>query len=329
MKKALLSLGFGLAAAFSFAQTSYDFSYKTGQPYTPLSTGTDIAAGVPWVPGPSRTMPVGFAVRIGDSTVSKYIIESDVYMPSSGTKEPFNSFMPLGANLVDRGKPTGIHLSPIRYLTEGSSPDRIFKMEYWNAGFLNEYNDTKTTNDSINFQVWLYETSNIVEFHYGSRNITGTGNFFLGANALVTYTEENIPSIGAYTRCYNLKGDPDMPVMDSSYGGGITSILGGVPPAGSVYRFTPRVSGTGIEQKTLLTRFKVYPTLSTGLLYLDNTATLTGTVTVIAASGQEVMQEQKMLPGINQFHIEQLPAALYLLRVRTAEGTQSYRFTKK
>ncbi len=55
-------------------------------------------------------------------------------------------------------------VSSVNYLTEGSEPNRVFTAE-WNR--LKPYMDNSVT-ARISFQVKLYETSNIIEFHYGN-----------------------------------------------------------------------------------------------------------------------------------------------------------------
>jgi hypothetical protein len=64
----------------------------------------------------------------------------------------------------------------LSYKTEGTSPDRIFTVEWKNI-----LTFWKQANARINFQVKLFESSNIIEFHYGSL-ATGSHNNSEGAS---------------------------------------------------------------------------------------------------------------------------------------------------
>jgi PKD repeat protein len=82
---------------------------------------------------------------------------------SSGTNprlfnsdEPNNTIAPWWDDLEDDFSAT------CRYTTEGTAPDRVFVAEWYNV--LTYYS---TATSRISFQVRLYETSNIIEFHYG------------------------------------------------------------------------------------------------------------------------------------------------------------------
>jgi len=58
-------------------------------------------------------------------------------------------------NVTGTGTPT------VRYFTNGVSPNQVFVIEYTNVKFYNG----AANNGSVNFQIKLYETSNIVEVH--------------------------------------------------------------------------------------------------------------------------------------------------------------------
>jgi len=52
----------------------------------------------------------------------------------------------------------------VSYATLGSAPNRVFVIQWKN---MRAYYDQASTTTRVNFQVRLYETSNIIEFHYG------------------------------------------------------------------------------------------------------------------------------------------------------------------
>ena len=72
-------------------------------------------------------------------------------------------------NTDNEGDPGGI--SPISYTTTGIAGSRICKIQVSNAGFYGENNQNGTSVSFINYQLWLYETTNDIEFRYGSVSI--------------------------------------------------------------------------------------------------------------------------------------------------------------
>ncbi|MDO8549760.1 MAG: hypothetical protein Q7S39_06380, partial [Ignavibacteria bacterium] len=77
--------------------------------------------------------------------------------------EPNKTLAPWWADL-------GAFNNPVEYTTLDSSPDRIFVVQWRNV------NSPFFSSRQINFQVRLYETTNIIEFWYGSTT-SGDGSF--------------------------------------------------------------------------------------------------------------------------------------------------------
>jgi hypothetical protein len=69
--------------------------------------------------------------------------------------------------------------SSVNYLTEGTSPNRVFTVEWYRV---RTYSSSSNPYARISFQVKLYETSNIIEFHYG---IAETGNHHVSESASI------------------------------------------------------------------------------------------------------------------------------------------------
>lgn len=86
--------------------------------------------------------------------------------------------------------------SNVSYLTEKIPPNRVFVIQ-WNK--MNAYADNYSFNTTrLSFQVRLYESSNIIEFHYGPI-ITGT---YIGDGASCGFKDH----IGGDYHCYDLIG---------------------------------------------------------------------------------------------------------------------------
>lgn len=330
MKQLLLTLCIGLTAAGSLkAQMGYDFSYKTGQPYTPLTAGTRISTDTPWGEQ-NLVVNMPFTLKIGGIPTSKFYIAFNTLMPATDTVGIVNAFMPLKADLsdlADRGKDTGG--SSIRYTIEGAAPSRIFKLEYWNAGFADPETGNIIDNDSINFQVWVYETSDIIEFHYGDAHITDPDLIFSSGGPLVAYFRKVDIEEGDPEMAYMLNGDPAAPTIDSTSDLENSFILNRLPASGTVYSFKPVSATASVGEKELLSKFSVYPTRSASSLYINNLTGLRGSMEVYSTSGQQVIDQMPLSSGHNELNLSQLPAAMYLLQVVTTEGRAVYRFIKE
>ncbi|MDO5655921.1 MAG: hypothetical protein Q4G27_07255 [Flavobacteriaceae bacterium] len=84
----------------------------------------------------------------------------------------------LNADLGNLGQGGG--LSPISYVLEGEIGTRIFKMQYSNIGFREDIEANNISTDFANFQLWLYESTNIIEVHFGESLITDNSLDFQG-----------------------------------------------------------------------------------------------------------------------------------------------------
>ncbi len=74
----------------------------------------------------------------------------------------------------------GYDTGEISYVLEGAAPNRILKVQFYNMYW---YKSMEPYN-IVNYQVWLYETSNNIEFHYGSFGTApgGTASASIGMN---------------------------------------------------------------------------------------------------------------------------------------------------
>lgn len=330
MKKLLLSLAI-CSTQISIAQSvdTYIFKVETGKAYTPLTTGTNITPTLVW-DEENFKVPLGFTANIGGKSTTNFsIATSGVFAIASDTIGKVNAFMPFAADLIDRSF-TSTPESPIRYLVTGTTPNRIFKLEFFNAGFFEEYNLYGTNDDSVNFQVWVYETSNIVEFRYGSSKITNPSDYFDGAAPLIGYGKNFDLDLYTFDKLYFLNGTSASPKVDSITS--ITSIptsLSNYPASGTVYRFIPKTVAASIGESSIATKFQVYPTLTADKITVisDNVAATSGKF--IDLNGKVVTVIQNIENGKNTFDVSNLASGNYLLEITNAEGKAVYKFTKQ
>src|SRR3990172_4164378 len=196
MKKLYSIILFAFASAFAnlfvqqtHAQTPYySFSQYTST-YANLTSPISLNNGNLWdFSIPTAYYPLNVSPLLSNFPVfGDYNYDLRVY---GGTAQFYNSgsqqiyymngfglFYPDG--MKDKG--TSTSLSPISYQVSGTTPNRILKIEWKNAGH------AAASADFINVQLWLYETSNIIEVHYGSSSITNASTTQLSVGIGHTY----------------------------------------------------------------------------------------------------------------------------------------------
>ncbi|MEP0774572.1 MAG: PKD domain-containing protein, partial [Acidobacteriota bacterium] len=157
-------------AGINAVATGYLWSQTTGT-YTEITGGTVLTTSCDDTSYNNNSLPFSFTydgtaytavsiqcngfIAMGTSVTSSYA------PLSTGTTN--NVISALGMDLQ-----TGTSNSEIRYETLGTSPDRVFVIQYKN------FRNYSATGDAYNFQIRLHETSNVVRIVYGdfSKNAT-------------------------------------------------------------------------------------------------------------------------------------------------------------
>ncbi len=193
----------------------------------------------------------------------------------------------------------------IAQTTEGSSPNRIFKIEWGNLGF---QFDT-LGNDSVNFQVWFYENGGIIEYHYGKSSVKNpfSWNGETGAYVYLVDYDGN--------KTYGLKGNPSSPLSYTSFITG-AGPLNAVPAVNSVFRFTPAAGNSVAEITQRTTKLRCmgnheFEIQSTGPIH---------NMRLIDLNGKICLQDMA-----TRFSTDHLPAGVYFLQVETASGAELHK----
>lgn len=333
MKRILLSLAV-CTTQLTFAQSidSYILKVQTGQAYTPLTTGTNISSSLLW-DEESFKVPMGFTSKIGDKATDSFsLLLSGGFGPSSDTTGIVNAIASMAAtDLEDRGWIAGTPSSPLRYLVTGTAPNRIFKFEMFNAGFYEEESTYGTLNDSLNLQMWVYETSNIIELRFGDSKITNpTDYFYLGGSPLIGYIKDGDLSGGTLAKGYTLTGSSSAPGVDSFTAASTSiSVMDSYPASGTVYRFIPKDVSTGLGDPEFVGQFKVYPTQATDVVNVEFNHVAAATAQIYNVNGQQAGVTTELIKGKNKIDISQLPAGMYLLQIGNVGNNASYKFVKQ
>jgi Secretion system C-terminal sorting domain len=150
----------------------------------------------------------------------------------------YNHVCPYGLDIHDPNVNTD--LPPIGHIVkrvDGTEPNRICKIEWQNVGF---YLD-QTGNMRTNFQLWLYESSNNIEYHYGpSENFSlepllELNGILVGLSSGFDFNQFT------FNYLWTLNGGPDNPTLmssdDFSIDLQVADQVSQQPESGTVYRF--------------------------------------------------------------------------------------------
>lgn len=218
----LLFLGFNL----TLSAQGYNFTQLTGN-YTNLTGSLSINNGEVW-DDPEYTLTLPFAPDINGNVNANFKVY-DSYLVQQTTGTIFQVVASMNNDLIDLGDGGATSLSPISYKIDGAVGSRIAKIEYQNCG---GWGDTSKTM-FVNFQIWIYEGSNIIEYHYGPNSVTDVNIFYGGESGPVV----GVTAVDAndnLSDTYLLTGGTANPSLS-----GTLAYLTGTPAPNTIYRFTP------------------------------------------------------------------------------------------
>lgn len=329
-KQLLLCICMFFIATLSFAQYSFTNSTDT---YKTLLSGDTISKSIPNWDDEEFRVGIGFAFKAFGVDYDSLLVETNgsvlLYntLASGGLQNSSASlpaFMVYGEMLTAACKNDLIYRpegSPIIYELSGTVGSRIAKIEWVNVG-LKYVADQINNPDYINFQVWLYEGTNVVEYRYGPWNVN-----------LLSYNGNNGPTVGfgeykgqsgTLSSDQYLKGTSNNCSLTNQY-----FQLTGTPGGVRVYRFTPS-SISGIKDYDE----KKYNILLTPNPANENTtvrfnSTEATQITISDLLGNVVMTEKITTIGKIQKEIntEQLNAGVYFISV--IGSSQSAKATKR
>jgi hypothetical protein len=202
------------------------------------------------------------------------------------------------APIFDRG----FGISPISYSITGTQPNRIVKVQIENGGFIYDANET----DFFDVQVWFYETTNVIEMHYGPNSVSNPDSWYQGYDGpSVALVRDTITYLALFGPALN----PTPSTTTSTY------YVTGSPPLGTVYRFTPL--NNLIEEPPVFFQ-KIYPNPSTGTFTLDaKFLNSDGQLLIYDAAGQLIVN-RTIGPFENTITIDR--SGIYFLKLSGVGG---------
>jgi hypothetical protein len=188
------------------------------------------------------------------------------------------------------------------------------------VGFYEDWAANGTYTNTTSFQLWLYENSNIFEFHYGPSNIPNPNVVHMfGAPAAAFVENLNQNSGFEWDGFWSVSGNTDTPAITSLIPNDIlmaqgipsNALLNGEPAEGTVYRFAPTF--INVEENSLAT-FDVFPNPTSGLLNVFNPTQQSLVAQILSADGK-VIQIETLTSGRNAIQTSELSSGFYLLRI--------------
>ncbi|HEU0136659.1 MAG TPA: T9SS type A sorting domain-containing protein [Flavobacterium sp.] len=298
---ALLFCALGNAQTYTFVNTT--------APYANLTGTTSLNNGEAWDdPEYQIILPFNFVIN-GVSTNNLFVTDS--YLTTDVNSPVFQVISPLSADLVDRGIDGDASLSPISYKVEGVAGSRIAKVEFNNCG---SWSDPALTM-FINFQVWLFETTNVIEFRYGPSSISDTDAFYGGETGGVIGLAGVDGSTGDLSNPMFLVGNAQTPTTTTTL-----SYITGTPSNGRLYRFSP----TSLDVDSFAAnRIQIYPNPASEVLKIGGLVN-DSSYKIFDGSGKFLL-EGNINATDNAINVSDLASGLYFIQL---ESSAAIKFLK-
>jgi len=320
MKKTLLSIFAFSAITFANAQ-EFPYPFEVlNETYTDLVEPVSVSGNEIW-DDPEYVVPIGFEFQLFDTPITEInIIAPGSQLLATLSGKTTDVIFPYLDDIMTASVDEAV--SPISYTLEGSEGSYIFKLEYKNVGFYPEFEAMGTFANTTNFQMWLYQGSNVIEVRFGNNTIK-SGNLihFFGNGPLVGLGQQVAMDGSSWTGFWTLTGDPTNPtVVAVPSGTGFFTqeqVLNAEPPSGTVYRFGTLPTSIEEEETTASTELKVWPTIATTDIHFN--ATEGEEYIIYDMVGKQVYQG-KATSTIETVNVSTLAPGQYILKTESGQG---------
>ena len=304
---------FALMSASSAQVLPYLFTVDN-EPYQELTDATSLNGNTNWE-DPDYLISIGFDFYgFGEwnnemTFGGVFGYGGELFLGSFDGTEPLNHLCPYGLDIQDPN--TGTDLPPAGHIfqkVEGEAPNRICKLEWRNVGFYLDDTDEMR----MNFQMWLYETTNMIEFRYGP-----SVNFNLEAvqeltGILVGLSKDFDFNTFTFNYLWALSGDAADPSIQSYDGFTIDFQIAEQvlqnPENGTVYRFNNLEVGVNEQFKDDL---KIFPNPANEIVHMQwKGSDRPNVMSILSCLGQTVLTTQVTGQHVSA-DVSGLPAGAY------------------
>lgn len=200
--------------------------------------------------------------------------------------------------------------SKLSYKTEGNGNDKVFKVQWKNLHVREGAAD-----NYVNFQIWYYKATGIMETHYGPSSASNRSGYtrLTGPNVGLFYSPKDFSRM--LEKIWITKY-PDSFIVDTNRTITFNTMFG-VPENGTVYRFVPKHIATGMAKKEQA-GFTIFPNPSDReiVLTFDNELITPVMITLTDVNGRIVSRwELKNINGSVVVPVHNLAQGNYYLDV--------------
>jgi hypothetical protein len=201
--------------------------------------------------------------------------------------------------------------SSISYTVEGNSGEKVIKTQWKNL----KARVGQTVN-FVNVQIWVFQSTGIIEIHYGPSSSNNQSGFLTsnGPQVGMFFSRDN------FTKCYEklwVTGAPDAFKVDSTANYTFKA-MSGIPVEGTVFAFKPRFNAAGLNDADKKHPVLVYPNpvVSNNIFIREK-----GEFVVVDIRGKEILRFQ----GQSDVDISALGSGIYFLRNAAGRSTRFVR----
>lgn len=309
----LLIIAFSLLAvqhtqAQCLTCTNYQFTKTTGV-YANITGGTTVSDG--------QAVAIGFPFYHYGVRFDTLFVNIDGWAePSSdvgnvnGTMAPFLTWCEIDPNFNDSG---------IRSKVSGNQGSRQFVVE-WRSMAIDYAGTASPNSDHVNFQLVLFEGTNVFEFRYGSSLVTDLNGDFSGESGPQIY--HDIFSFNTFQeRSFWLHNNVSSPTTYIDLGAG--DPINGVPANGTIYRFTPTTISSVNDLQTAVD-FNMFPNPASNAVTINIDERMIGaTATITDVTGRK-MADVNLNTQYSLLNTE-FANGVYYVTVNTADGRMASR----
>ena len=329
----MLAIALSLTGTVAVAQTvNYPYEFAaSNQPYVYLpETATEILGSTGWdddvVP---FTLPITFDYIGVANTDWKLDTYGGLYPNELNIDVDIPYITGIYSDYIDNGN------SMVRYVVEGTAGSRIAKIEFRNLGIF----DGAAT-DSVNFQIWLHEGTDKIEYHVGPSNVNpmllGFENADMPLIVGLAYGDAISTELvfHAIKPQNNVQTDTlvDFDVTTSDEDALILIDYGmNYPTNTSVFSFTPLSEDTSTSVRNIPSAVSgLYPNPTTNniTLLLKQNPTKGALVRMYDVTGK-LLQTQQVTETKTVIDMQRLAKGVYTINYSSTEKQESFRVIKK
>lgn len=306
---------------FGISTVAQEFPYAFSvhnEPFQFLEEATDLTEGELW-DDPEFVIPIGFDWTFFNNTINSINLlpPGSQIIGNISSEMTTDLYYPYAADIMNAS--AGEQVSSIKYALEGTPGNFIFKLEWRNVGFYDEFATSGSFGNTTNFQMWIHENGNVLEYRYGDNTIKSPETIHFYGNPFALIGDEVSLDATSWNALWAIAGDPSnptlMPMPQDLNDISEEYLLNGEPSSGTVYRFGE--SPTNIEEKDNF-QFTLWPNPASSWIRIWTTEQTDYRIYNMVG---QVLQSGQLVNEQTDISIETLPAGVYVFKTSNGDST--------